>query len=249
MDIPHLWIPKNPGGPSSPQSFRWWGPRDLFPGMPPLYSPSSGFPQGGCKCSHNLADMDASSGCLSFPTVCTAGIFVWCANQTFTSFRPGISTFIFQILLLSQVSAVVANLIVHSVARTLFWDRHLHSCKVTASWLGLPTPLHCSRTPKDLHWKDSSTAGCYQGKPDQGFTKKQVGTHKQQPSNSRESSALFHHLWNSYCRDDWAAQTSQGFYFELREEWQKILFSLRSSLRVLTSSPLGKKSYRFLFYI
>lgn len=113
------------------------------------------------------AGMDASSGCLSFLTACTAGIFVWWANQTFPSFRPGISTFLFQIpLFLPQVLAVVAYFIIPPVVLIWFWAGLLHSLspdKVTALALGSQSPssswsCHCSHLP----WKDSSTAGSSQ---------------------------------------------------------------------------------------
>lgn len=53
------------------------------PGVFLLNSSSSWYLQGGCRCSYNMGSRS-----------CTVGIFVQCANQIFTSIRPGIRTFL-----------------------------------------------------------------------------------------------------------------------------------------------------------
>lgn len=95
-DSAHLWIQSCPVFPSSPRASRWWGPVVALLGVPPLYSPSSGYPWGGHRCPHNLGQHEQL---FPLPQSATPGIFVWicwpgCTKQTLP---PEISIFLQQI--------------------------------------------------------------------------------------------------------------------------------------------------------
>lgn len=102
------------------------GPRVVLLVVLSLYSSSSGYPRGACRCSYNMGShghkhlfpLSESAHWLFLSGVLTKSSPLlgqelepsWCCH-----------------LCLSQVSAVVAYLIAPSVTLTVLWDRQLHA--------------------------------------------------------------------------------------------------------------------------
>lgn len=92
----------------------------------PLYSSSSGYPQGGLRCSYNIG----SHGCKHLFTLSQPAQWEFLSSVLTKSSHPlgqKLEPSWCCYLCLSQVFAVVAYLVVPSVALTVLWDRQQHA--------------------------------------------------------------------------------------------------------------------------